>query len=586
MKVPIVGIDLGTTNSSVAIVENGRVTVIKDDDSAIVPSMVGITEDGRLLVGQPARNQYVAFPERTVRSIKRKMGTDEIVNLGGKLCSPPEISAIILKRLKQIAENHLHGEVKKAVITVPAYFSDAQRQATRLAGEIAGLEVVRIINEPTAAALAYETGTQQSKNILVYDLGGGTFDVSIVSLQMGVVEVLSSHGNNHLGGDDFDHCIVQYLLEKLRERGVDAENDAKAMARLTRSAENAKIHLSNYPFAVVREEFLTDHNGQPVHLEEELERHEYEALIEDYIHETLDAVHIALEGANLQVQDIDEILLVGGSTRTPIVQERLTSIFSKAPRGEINPDLCVAMGAAIQGATIAGESISSVLVDITPYTFGTSAIDWRESKGYYPYCYVPIIKKNSALPTTRQEVFFTNHDGQLEVEVNIYQGEDSDALNNIRIGQFRVEGLSDVPSGNPVLLELSLDVNGILKVTASEKTTGLKKTVTIDNACSQADNQRTLQEAHEKINLLFGEDSATEQEEALTGTASAEHKLVVQARALAEKGQRLLESANPDDAEDLINQIEAIQEAIAAGDVAKLELLVGEITDLIYFIER
>ena len=586
MKVPIVGIDLGTTNSSVAIVENGRVTVIKDDDSAIVPSMVGITEDGRLLVGQPARNQYVAFPERTVRSIKRKMGTDEIVNLGGKLCSPPEISAIILKRLKQIAENHLHGEVKKAVITVPAYFSDAQRQATRLAGEIAGLEVVRIINEPTAAALAYETGTQQSKNILVYDLGGGTFDVSIVSLQMGVVEVLSSHGNNHLGGDDFDHCIVQYLLEKLRERGVDAENDAKAMARLTRSAENAKIHLSNYPFAVVREEFLTDHNGQPVHLEEELERHEYEALIEDYIHETLDAVHIALEGANLQVQDIDEILLVGGSTRTPMVQERLTSIFSKAPRGEINPDLCVAMGAAIQGATIAGESISSVLVDITPYTFGTSAIDWRESKGYYPYCYVPIIKKNSALPTTRQEVFYTNHDGQLQVEVNIYQGEDPDALNNIRIGQFRVEGLSDVPSGNPVLLELSLDVNGILKVTASEKTTGLKKTVTIDNACSQADNQRTLQEAHEKINLLFGEDGTTEQQEALTGTASAEHKLVVQARALAEKGQRLLEAANPDDAEDLINQIEAIQEAISAGDVAKLELLVGEITDLIYFIER
>ena len=586
MKVPIVGIDLGTTNSSVAIVENGRVTVIKDDDSAIVPSMVGITEDGRLLVGQPARNQYVAFPERTVRSIKRKMGTDEIVNLGGKLCSPPEISAIILKRLKQIAENHLHGDVKKAVITVPAYFSDAQRQATRLAGEIAGLEVVRIINEPTAAALAYETGTQQSKNILVYDLGGGTFDVSIVSLQMGVVEVLSSHGNNHLGGDDFDHCIVQYLLEKLRERGVDAENDAKAMARLTRSAENAKIHLSNYPFAVVREEFLTDHNGQPVHLEEELERHEYEALIEDYIHETLDAVHIALEGANLQVQDIDEILLVGGSTRTPMVQERLTSIFSKAPRGEINPDLCVAMGAAIQGATIAGESISSVLVDITPYTFGTSAIDWRESKGYYPYCYVPIIKKNSALPTTRQEVFYTNHDGQLQVEVNIYQGEDPDALNNIRIGQFRVEGLSDVPSGNPVLLELSLDVNGILKVTASEKSTGLKKTVTIDNACSQADNQRTLQEAHEKINLLFGEDGTTEQQEALTGTASAEHKLVVQARALAEKGQRLLESANPDDAEDLINQIEAIQEAIAAGDVAKLELLVGEITDLIYFIER
>ena len=411
----IVGIDLGTTNSEIALYDGGRPVVLADSEGRmILPSVVGVTEAGELLVGEQARNQLLLYPERTVRSIKRRMGRDETVRMAGRDYTPQEISAIILRRLKEIAEQRLGRQVTKAVITVPAYFSDTQRQATREAGEIAGLDVVRIINEPTAAALVYEAGVNQGKRILVYDLGGGTFDVSVVRIEAGVVEVISSHGNNHLGGDDFDQKIVAHIVEHLKiKQGVDVSDRPTAMARILRAAEVAKRYLSDHPYARIEEEFIADAEGRPVHLSLELSRDEYEDMITPFIEETLDAVHAALKGADLMASQVEEILLVGGATRTPLVRRRLAEVFGLIPRGEVDADLCVAMGAAIQGAAIAGAEVSAVLVDVTPYTFGTSALSELDGD-VYPYCFVPIIAKNTAIPVRKSEVFFTLHDAQRE----------------------------------------------------------------------------------------------------------------------------------------------------------------------------
>lgn len=375
MTETIIGIDLGTTNSEVAIVRDGRVEVIEVAPGVrILPSVVGVADDGTLLVGEAARNQYVLHPERSVRSIKRRMGELDAVQMAGKDYSAQEISAMILRRLREIAEAHTGETLTRAVITVPAYFSDAQRQATREAGEIAGLEVMRIINEPTAAALAYESCHSGARKALVYDLGGGTFDVSVVNLESDVVEVLASHGNNHLGGDDFDEKLVSFAVEHLRTKNtIDVRDNAVAMARLQRAAETAKITLSEQPYASLSEEYLSEKDGVPVHLSLEISRSDYEDMIEPFVAETLAAVHVALSGAGLTVSEINEILLVGGATRTPLVQRRLEEELGLQPRAEVDPDLCVAMGAAIQAAVIAGAQAPTVLVDVTPYTFGTSA---------------------------------------------------------------------------------------------------------------------------------------------------------------------------------------------------------------------
>ena len=404
----IVGIDLGTTNSEIAIYRDGRPEVQADSAGRLIlPSVVGLAQDGSLLVGEEARNQYILHPERTVRSIKRLMGSDRKVSLGGRDYKPQDVSAMILRRLKEIAEERLGAPVRKAVITVPAFFSDAQRQATREAGEIAGLEVARIVNEPTAAALVYEAAQQQGKRVLVYDLGGGTFDVSVVHIEDGVVEVIASHGNNHLGGDDFDHKIVEHVLDHLKiEHRADVSEDPQAMARIHRAAESAKKHLSDHPFARIEEEYLAEVDGRPVHLALELARTDYEEMIAPFIEETLSAIHIALESAALTASQIEEILLVGGATRTPLIRNRLLEAFGRPARGEVDPDLCVAMGAAIQGAAIAGEKVSAVLVDVTPYTFGTSALG-ELGGSLYPYCFVPIIPKNTPIPVRKSEAFAT-----------------------------------------------------------------------------------------------------------------------------------------------------------------------------------
>ena len=584
MKDIIIGIDLGTTNSEVAILEQGKATVLTDREGRrILPSFVGIGEGGEILVGEPARNQYKLYPERTVKSIKRHMGEDMHVVLADQSFTPQEISALILGRLKAIAEEYLGQAVSKAVITVPAYFSDAQRQATREAGEIAGLDVVRIINEPTAAALAYEARTDAHKKILVYDLGGGTFDVSVVGVEDDVVEVLASHGNNRLGGDDFDACIVDHIVEHIgREHDFDITESRQIMARLNRVAENVKRRLSEEPFVRIEEEFLFEKEGAPVHLSLELSRHEYEEMIADYVDETLEAVHIALKGANLTASDIDEILLVGGSTRTPVISERLFAEFRKEPQRNIDPDLCVALGAAVQAGMIAGESVSAVLVDVTPYTYGTSAMSDIDGAPYL-YCFVPIIRKNTPLPVTRTEVFYTLRDGQASVEVKIFQGEDRDALNNIEIGEFTVNGLRDVPAGNPVTLTLSLDLDGILHVSAREKETGLEKSITINNAIGRFEGE-AKEAARDRVARLLGQTLKGD-----TGDTDPEqeaHHAEIKAIALVEKAERMLDQAAEEDRMDMVELIADIREAIADKDSPSLAEASERLADILYYLEN
>ncbi|MGF1615896.1 MAG: Hsp70 family protein [Gammaproteobacteria bacterium] len=582
----IIGIDLGTTNSEVAVFRDGRAVVIPDEHGRkILPSFVGIGDDGSILVGEPAKNQYHLYPDRTVRSIKRKMGSDETVDLGGKRYTPQEISAIILRRLKGIAEHYLGEAIHRAVITVPAYFNDAQRQATREAGQIAGLEVARIINEPTAAALSYEAAHHGRKHILVYDLGGGTFDVSVVRIEDEVVEVLASHGNNHLGGDDFDQKIVDHVLRHLQQKDqVDARTSRQAMARLGRAAETAKIALSDQPFAMIEEEYLLEQDGRPVNLSMELGREDYEAMIEPYIQETLGAVHIALKGAQLTVSDIDEILLVGGATRTPLIEQRLEREFERQPRGEVDPDLCVAMGASIQGAMVGGQDVAAVLVDVTPYTFGTSAVGEIDGVPTL-HRFVPIIHKNTPIPVSKSEVFYTMLDNQKAVDVKIYQGEDPDAQRNVLIGRFLVEGLSKVPAGNPIVMQLSLDLDGVLNVSAREKKTGLEKAITIDNALRRY-AQAEMEAARARIGALFeGEAELVETMQAEESDEAKTQHARVQARALVEKAERMLQDATPEDREDMVNLIESIKDAMDAGDNAAMKKGVEALADILYYLE-
>ncbi|MFT4928308.1 MAG: molecular chaperone DnaK [Phenylobacterium sp.] len=596
----IIGIDLGTTNSEVAIIENDHITILNcEADQQVLPSVVGLGDNDVLLVGSPARNQYALHPHRTIKSIKRQMGEDVRVSLGEKDYNPQEISAMILLQLKQVAEKHLGQPVGKAVITVPAYFSDGQRQATRDAGEIAGLEVVRIINEPTAAALAYHIDDQQDKKVLVYDLGGGTFDVSVVSLAQGVVEVLASHGNNYLGGDDFDQQIVDAIHRQLELQQTDISDDPQAVARIEKLAEQAKISLSSQPFVTIEAQFITAND----HLSFEFSRDEYEQLINPFIDETLEAIHLALDGAQIASGDIDEVILVGGSSRTPLVHRRLKEVFAMVPRGDINPDLCVAQGAAIQAANIAGLSVNAVLVDITPYTFGTSALGDFEGVPY-PHCYIPIIDKYTPLPVSKSEVFYTNYDGQEIVEINAFQGENFDATQNIKIGQFMIEGLDETaPAGSQIVVTLNIDINGILKVTAQEKSSGNSKSITIDNAISRFEGEH-IEQARERVQSFFdapvfdygfegsSEGSSEGNSEARTadnenqqdnGKLSAPY--IDRGQALIEKAQRLLGAVNTDDMDDLIDMIEALKDALASHNINDFEEATEQLNDLIYFLE-
>jgi len=570
----IIGIDLGTTNSEVAVLKDSKVNVLKvNGESSQLPSYVGLDEQGKLLVGEAAKNQFLLYPERTIKSVKRHMGEDIQLQLADSHHSPQEISAMILRHLKQVAEKHTGESISRAVITVPAFFSDAQRQATRDAGEIAGLTVERILNEPTAAALAYEVNSTEARTILVYDLGGGTFDVSVVKIEKNVVEVLSSHGNNQLGGDDFDQKIIEHILTHLQEaHNVDIKEEPKAMSRIIRAAENAKIALSSQPYFTIEEEHLTEDKERPVHLSLELSREDYEEMIKPFIEQTEEAIHTALDGAKLRVVDIDEILLVGGSTKTPLVRTRLEENLDRPIRLDVDPDLCVAIGAATQAGIISGKNVSATLVDVTPYTFGTSALG--EMNGYeYPFVYIPIIKKNTPIPITRSESFFVSYDGQQKIKVNIYQGEDRDAVNNEALGDFLIDDLKNPHEGDAIITTFSLDINGILNITTTEKKTGKQKSITIDNVISRYQDEE-LEKAKQQVAALFEDDESQ--------TSENTHS---QGNELLDKAKKMQVNLEGDDKEDISTLINDLEIAINANDEASIQNTSEELTDLIYYLE-
>lgn len=478
----IVGIDLGTTYSLVAVVERGQPRILADQGERLLPSAVGFTAGGELLVGTPARNQYVLEPERTIMSIKRQMGTDAGVSLAGHEYTPQEISAFILRRLKAVAERELGEPVPRAVITVPAYFSDAARQATKDAGEIAGLEVVRILNEPTAAALAYGLGRELDQKVAVYDLGGGTFDVSIAELSQGVIEVRASHGNTHLGGDDFDRLIVERIADQFQQQhGVDLRADRRALARLTRAAEQAKITLSGQPYARLTEEFIVSkEQHHPLHLDMELARTEFEDLIRPLVRSTLDSVDRALEDAGLRARDLQQVLLVGGSTRIPLVRRLLAEHLGQEPRSEVHPDEAVALGAAVQAAAIAGEPVEAVLVDVTPHSLGIETAGMVLGHLLMDR-YSVLIPRNTTVPCSKTEAFYTLTPQQDRAQVRVYQGDESVASRNARLGEFTFTGISPAPSGEPreVLVRFDYDVNGIVQVSAIDRRTNRSESITI-----------------------------------------------------------------------------------------------------------
>jgi molecular chaperone DnaK len=604
----IAGIDLGTTNSEIAAFVSDGVQVLGPEPNKMLPSCVGFSPAGELLVGQAARHQQVLYPELTVRSIKRKMGSGEMVRLGEKNFTPQEISALILRELVEWAGRDLSRPVEKAVITVPAYFSDAQRNATREAGALAGLEVLRILNEPTAASLAYGFGDASHHTAMVYDLGGGTFDVSIVSVEGDVTEVLASHGNNQLGGDDFDDLLLERLEREFqRQYGIDLRRGhPSAHARLWWAAEDAKKKLSFEPYARVREEALVMDNGKPLHLDLELSRSEYEEMIRPLIESTLDSVSKALGDARKSPGDLDAILLVGGSTRTPLISRRLQELTEVEPRQDVHPDLCVALGAGVLASRLAGHDVERVLVDVSPFSFGPSYLG--ERGGFpYPHCYHPIIHRNTPLPVTRTDSYCTAHPYQTLVEIEIYQGEDEDALKNILVGDFRIEGLRPTEEPNEVLCRMSLDVDGILHVTAIERETGKSKHITIARAL-QARTPSEIAEARERLNALYSsrseERSKTAEEgvdlEGKTvtsegdsgeseGTAPAVPRIPVEAEReandLVEHSRGLLQTMHPEDKEEAIGLHERIEAAISSNDSEALKEASTALRELLFFVE-
>ncbi|NLP43470.1 MAG: molecular chaperone DnaK [Peptococcaceae bacterium] len=469
----VIGIDLGTTNSCVAVLEGGEPVIIPNPEGArITPSVVGFSKAGEKLVGQIAKRQAVSNAENTVLSIKRHMGTDHKVTLNGKTYTPQEISAMILQKLKADAEAYLGTSVKQAVITVPAYFTDSQRQATKDAGTIAGLEVLRIINEPTAAALAYGLDKDKDQMVLVYDLGGGTFDVSILELSQGMVEVKATSGNNNLGGDDFDQRLIDYIVAEFKkENGVDLSKDRMAMQRLKEAAEKAKIELSGVTQSNINLPFITMSAEGPLHLDMNITRAKFEELTADLVEATMGPTRQAMADAGLTFDEIDQVILVGGSTRVPAVQEAIRRISGKEPHKGVNPDEVVALGAAVQGGVLSGEMKDIILVDVTPLSLGIETLGG---------VFTRIIDRNTTIPTTKSQIFSTAADNQTSVDIHVLQGEREMAAYNKTLGRFQLSGIPPAPRGVPQIeVTFDIDVNGIVHVSAKDKATGNEQKVTI-----------------------------------------------------------------------------------------------------------
>jgi molecular chaperone DnaK len=575
-----VGIDLGTTNSEVAIVENGQARVLPGDDGdLILPSCVGFSDTGKLLVGREALRQYAAAPERTVKSIKRWMGTDHKTTLGDKEYLPHEISAIILRALKQRAENALGETITQAVITVPAYFTDAQRQATKTAGEIAGLEVLQIINEPTAAALAYDVRSQETERVVVYDLGGGTFDVSIVEITGEVTEVLASHGNNRLGGDDFDRLLQLHLSDLFRKQhGVEVPDDAVIQARLLRAAEQLKVDLSSHAFATVREAFLATKGKTPLHLETEVARTDFEKLIRPLLEETLEAIDRALTDAKLEPEEIDRIILVGGSTRIPLVQQMIQEHLGQTPTDGIQPDLCVALGAALQAGVLTGESVDAILVDVIPHSLGIAAAV-TTPMGILPGYFSVIIPRNSVVPVSRSHVYSTVFDEQEAVEIEVFQGENTIAEENVPLGSFKVENLPLQPAGSiQIEVHFDFDLNGILTVTTTEKGKGQQGTLVVNNAGIQKLSSHELTQARTDLEALFERDETVE----VSSEDISDAEISPELAALLDRSQQALLTVDAEQKEELQELLEQIKNAIADNS-EELRQLQEELEDLLYY---
>ncbi|MFV8478685.1 molecular chaperone DnaK [Mycoplasma sp. B6400] len=562
----VLGIDLGTTNSVVTVMENKQPVVLENPNGKRTTPSVVAFKGNEIIVGDAAKRQVETNPN-TVVSIKRLMGTDKTVHVNGKDYKPEEISAMILSYMKDYAEAKLGKKVSKAVITVPAYFDNAQREATKIAGKIAGLDVLRIINEPTAAALAFGLEkTHKSMKVLVYDLGGGTFDVSVLELENGTFEVLSTSGDNHLGGDDWDHEIVEWLIKKIKdEHSYDVRNDKMAMARLKEAAEKAKIDLSNQSTATINLPFLAVTAAGPLNVELELKRSEFEAMSSHLLDRTRKPIEDALREAGITAKDLDEVLLVGGSTRMPAVQEMVRLTLGKEPNRSINPDEVVSIGAAIQGAVLAGDINDILLLDVTPLTLGIETLGGIST---------PLIPRNTTIPVTKSQIFSTAADNQTEVTIRVVQGEREMANDNKLLGQFNLTGIEPAPRGIPQIeVSFSIDVNGITTVTAKDVKTNKEQSITIQNSSklSEAEIEKMIKEAE-----LNKEADKKRKEEAET-IVRAESLIDQIKKANAEQGDKM----DPKAKEESDKLVKELEDLIAKKDIEALKVKLDQVEEVI-----